>query len=333
VKILNDNSDPNKAAKDYTQLIGTDHVNFVLGPFSTLLTSAAAPVVARFGYAFPEGMGGGPKVYALKEHNLFAVTSAVVNQMVPFVDWVKSLPISKRPKTAAYPMIDDPFADPPVLTAKTLLEGAGVKTVYQHAPINPAANLTPFANAVAATGAQVVVLGSVDVPTVVAFVHAFEAAHYTPKMLIAASGPDQGLAFLNVVGPGNATGMMVPDGWYGGFANAESHLMVQNYIARYGGTASQVNADVAESYSSAQVLADAVNATRSLDNAKIIAYLHSGVTIQTVQGSAKFDDVGLNTVATSFIFQWQNSRFLQVLPTDAVGSTPIFAIKQPWLNG
>ena len=36
--------------------------------------------------------------------------------------------------------------------------------------------------------------------------------------------------------------------------------------------------------------ADAINATNSLDQAKIIAYLHSGVTVQSVQGPAKFDE-------------------------------------------
>jgi branched-chain amino acid transport system substrate-binding protein len=333
LKFLNDNSDPNRAAKDYAQLIGTDHVNFVLGPFSSLLTTQSGPVVARYGYAFVEGSGGGLSVFALKEHNLFGVTTPVVNQMVPFADWVKSLPFSQRPKTAAYPMVDDPFADPPVKTAQAILEGAGIKTVYQHAPINPATNLTPFANAVAASGAQIVVLGSVDVPTVLAFVRAFEAAHYTPKMFLAASGPDQGLAFTNVVGPGNANGMMVPNGWSGGLANAESHQMIQNYIAKYGGTASQVNTDTAETYSAGQVLADAVNATNSLDNAKIIAYLHSGVTVQSVQGPAKFDDVGHNLAAQAFIYQWQNSRFVQVLPSNAPGSSQILATKTPWLTG
>jgi branched-chain amino acid transport system substrate-binding protein len=333
LKILNDNSLEKTTVNDYTQLIGTDHVNFVLGPFSSLLTHAAAPVVARFGYAFAEGSGGAPSVFALNERNLFGVSPPVINQMRPFAEWVASLPVSQRPKTAAYPMVDDPFADPPVLTAKGLLEAAGVKTVYQHAPINPATNLTPYANAVAASGAQVVVLGSVDVPTVLAFIHAFEAAHYTPKMFLAASGPDQGLAFLNVVGPGNATGMMVPNGWYGGFANAQSHLMIQNYIAKYGGTGSQVNADVAETYSAGQVLADAANATNSLDNAKIISYLHSGVTVQTVQGPARFASDGVNVAAQEFIFQWQNGRFLQVLPTNAPGSAPIEATKQPWLTG
>jgi branched-chain amino acid transport system substrate-binding protein len=254
---------------------------------------------------------------------------------VPFADWVASLPASERPKTAAYPMVSDPFADPPVQTAETILQNAGVRTVYTNEtdPINANStdsNLAPYAKAVAALHPDAVVLGSVDVPTVFAFIKVFEAANYTPKMFIAAAGPDQGLAFENQVGPTNATGIMVPDGWYGGLPDALSHVMVQDYIAKFGGTAAGINADVAESYSSGEVLADAVSATNSLDNAKIIAYLHSGVTLQTVQGPAKFGSFGENTVATSFIFQWQNGQFVQVLPTAATGSTAIDLTKQPW---
>jgi branched-chain amino acid transport system substrate-binding protein len=89
---------------------------------------------------------------------------------------------------------------------------------------------------------------------------------------------------------------------------------------------------VAESYSAGETLAEAVAATGSLDNAKIIAYLHSGVTLQTVQGPAKFDSVGENTqsVTSSFIFQWQNSQLVQVLPAGAPGSAQILVTKQPW---
>jgi branched-chain amino acid transport system substrate-binding protein len=253
---------------------------------------------------------------------------------VPFATWVAALPASQRPETAAYPMVADPFADPPVQAAQGIMETAGVHTVYSNSQ-NPitATNLTPYAQAVAAKRPDAVVLGSVDVPTVLAFIHVFEAAHYTPKIFIAAAGPDQGLAFLNTVGPANATGIMVPNGWSGKFPDALSHVMVQNYIAKFGGTASGINADVAESYSAGEVLASAVAATNSLDNARIIAYLHSGVTLQTVQGPAKFDSVGKNVVATTFIFQWQSSQFVQVLPLAAAGSTQIQLTKQPWLSG
>ena len=75
---------------------------------------------------------------------------------------------------------------------------------------------TPIADAVAAAKAQVVMLGSVDVPTVSAFMQAFEQAHYNPKAFIATAGPDQGNTFVKAVGAGNTDGMMVPNAWYGG---------------------------------------------------------------------------------------------------------------------
>ena len=121
------------------------------------------------------------------------------------------------------------------------------------------------------TKPDVVVLGSVDVPTVSAFIHAFIQQHYNPKAFIATAGPDQGAAFVKAVGTGNENGIFVPNGWYGGFKKADSEQMVKEYIAKYGGTASGVNADVAEAYSVGQVLAQAVEATHGFDQQKIIS--------------------------------------------------------------
>ena len=328
---LNDASDPTTVTTNYTKLIAQEKVSLVFGPFSTLLTVPAAKVAARYGYAFPEGAGGGPAVFQLNLPNVFAVSPPVTDQLVPFADWVASLPASERPKTAAYPMVNDPFADPMTLTAQAILQKAGVKTVYSK--IYPAENpdYKAGADSVAATGAQMVILGSVDVPTATAFIQAFEQQHYNPKIFAATSGPDQGAAFVSSVGAGNTTGIMVPNGWYGGLSNPLSQAMVAAYIAKYGGTPSDINADVAEAYSVGEVTAAAVTATKSVENSKIISYLHSGVTLQTVQGPAKFNSVGENTVADKFIFQWQSgSKFVQVLPTTAAGSVTIVNPKPNW---
>jgi branched-chain amino acid transport system substrate-binding protein len=327
--ILNDASNPT----NYTKLISSNHDNLVFGPFSTLLTVPTAKVAARSGYAFIEGAGGGPAVFQLSLPNVFDPSPPIANQLVLFANWVASLPPSQRPKTAAYPMVNDPFADPMVMTAQSILVKAGVKTVYSQ--VYPAENpdFHAGADAVAATGAQMVVLGSVDVPTVSAFMTAFEQQHYNPMIMAASSGPDQGAAYLSAVGAGNANGIMVPNGWYGGFQNPLSQAMVSAYIAKYGGTPSGINADVAEAYSVGEVAAAAVTATKGTDNAKITHYLHSGVTIQTVQGPAQFNAVGENTKATMFIFQWQpTGKFVQVLPTGATGSQPILNPKPHWAS-
>jgi len=171
----------------------------------------------------------------------------------------------------------------------------------------------------------------VDVPTVSAFVHAFIQQHYNPKSFIATAGPDQGDAFLKAVGgASNANGIMYPNGWYPGYANTASQQMVNEYVSKYGGNASGVNADVAEAYSVGQAVAQAVAATHSLDNSKIISYLHSGVTLNTVQGPVKFNSLGENGAAAAFVFQWQNGNQVQVLPVGASGSKPATYPKPNW---
>jgi branched-chain amino acid transport system substrate-binding protein len=335
LKVLNDNSDPTTAATNYTQLISADHAAFVFGPFSTLLTASAAPVVARNHYAFIEGAGGGPLVFSLKLPNLFAVSPVVADQLIPFADWVASLPASQRPKTAAYPMVTDPFAVPMVQNAQAILQKAGVKTVYSK--IFPAENPAYKAGAdqIAHLKPDMVVIGSPDVPGVQSIMQAFMQQHYTPKILAASAGPDQGAAFLSAIGGAkNATGTMVPNGWYPGFNNPMSQAFVKAYNAKYGGTPADINADAAEAYSVGNTLAAAVSATKSLTNAKVISYLHSGVTVQTVQGPAKFNAIGQNVVAAHYIFQWQTgSKFVQVLPTNAAGSVAIVNPKPAWGSG
>ena len=332
--ILNDGSQPNQVVTNYQTLFGADHVQLAFGPFSSLLTSPASSVAARFGMALVEGAGGAPSVFDTPsnqaDHNVFDVSLPIADEMLPFVNWIASLPPTERPKTAAYPMAQDPFADPPVQLVRTELQKLGIQTVYSKTfPEEVAAYKGP-ADQVAASRAELVVLGSTDVPTVGAFMQAFEQQHYTPRMFIAAAGPDQGDAFTSAVGTGNASGMMVPDGWYPGYANPASRQMVSEYVAQYGGTASGVNADVAEAYSVGQVMAQAVAATKGTDNAKIISYLHSGVELTSVQGPVKFDALGENGAAAAFVFQWQKGNYRQVLPSATTGSVSIAATKPPW---
>ena len=332
--ILNDGSQPNQVVTNYQTLFGADHVQLAFGPFSSLLTNPASSVAARFGMALVEGAGGAPSVFDTPsnqaDHNVFDVSLPIADEMLPFVNWIASLPAIERPKTAAYPMAEDPFADPPVQLVQTELQKLGIRTVYSNTFPEEVADYKGPADQVAASRAELVVLGSTDVPTVGAFMRAFEQQHYTPRMFIAAAGPDQGDAFTSAVGTGNADGMMVPNGWYPGYANPTSRQMVREYVAQFGGTTSGVNADVAEAYSVGQVVAQAVKATGGTSNAKIISYLHSGVPLTSVQGPVKFDALGENGAAAAFVFQWQKGNFRQVLPSRTTGSVSITTTKPPW---
>src|SRR6201985_3275433 len=330
LKILSDASSPAQVVTNYPQLTGSAQVALVFGPFATLLTLPSARVASRYGYAFVEGAGGGPTVFGSGLKNVFDVSIPVKDNLVTFAQWIAPIPASHRPKTAAYATVNDPFTQPQIAPAQQILQDAGVKTLSSKVFPAEGADYTPIATQMASSKAEVAVLGSVDVPTVSAFVHAFIQQHYNPKVFIATSGPDQGAAFIKAVGTGNQNGIMVPNGWYGGFQKADSQQMVTEYIAKYGGTASDINADVAEAYSVGQVVAQAVAANNSLDNQKIISYLHSGVTLDSVQGPVKFDSLGENLAQKTLTFQWQKAVLEQTLPTTATGSKPPPFPKAAW---
>src|ERR1700704_1943008 len=133
LKIVNDASDPNQAVSNYPKLLTGDHAALVSGPFSSLLTGPSATVANRYHYAFLEPAGGGPKVFALKLHNLFFVQPApVVKCGDSFVRYLKTLPASQRPKTASYASLDDPFSSPIAdAMQKQLSSGLHVKTLYR----------------------------------------------------------------------------------------------------------------------------------------------------------------------------------------------------------
>jgi branched-chain amino acid transport system substrate-binding protein len=332
LKVLSDASSPTQVDTNYNTLIGSDHDALVFGPFSTLLTVPASKVVARYGYAFVEGAGGAPSAFGNGLHDIFDVSVPVALNLTAFAKWAATLPASERPKTAAYPTSTDPFTQPQLPPAQKILQKAGVKTVYSGTFPAEVSDYTSIANQIARSKPDLVMLGSVDVPTVSAFVHAFIQQHYSPKLFIATAGPDQGAAFVKAIGNGNENGIFVPNGWYGGSPKADSKQMVREYIAKYGGTPSDVNADVAEAYSVGQVVAEAVKATHSLSNSKIIAYLHSGVTLNSVQGPVKFNAAGENTALQATTFQWQNGVLVPTIPLGQKGTVKPIATKPNWTS-
>ena len=347
--VVYDNSDPATVAKNYDKLITQDHVNLVFAPFSSLLTKAAAPEALKYGYLLVGGSAGAPSVFAHDWPNVFDVTVPVANNLITFAYYILSLPPDQRPKTAAYLSSDDPFTFPQVEVARTLLENAGVETVYPiglkaklpgddktlaalpagYEQFNEGDTKTAAADAalVAHSGADVAVLGTL-LPDIKAEVPVFKKYKYNPKGLIATAGPDAGQDFINAVGGTHYTeGFFVPNGWYPQANNYQNATMVQAYLAKYGGTEDQINADVAEAFSTGQVLQQAAEKIGTIDNAKLIAELQSGDVFNTVQGTAQFSSAqsktaGQNLQGIAYLFQWQGGQFIPVYPYSNAAQNP-----------
>jgi branched-chain amino acid transport system substrate-binding protein len=329
MKILSDASNQAEVTTNYQDLISVDHASLLFGPVSTLFTVPAAREAFRFGYALVEGAGGGPVVFSSGLTNVFDTGLPVAGTVVPFAKYLATLPASERPKTAAYATENDPFDVPETQGAQQVLQAAGIKTVYDKTFPQEVADYTPIADQIAATHAQVVILGAGDLSVLSPFVHAFIQQGYNPEAFYSANGVNPPQFLPAIGGVGNANGIVTSGSWFPQYRNAESQAFVKQYLKAYGGSEANIDPSVAEGYSVGQVIHAAVEATHSLDQSKIIAYLHSGATIQTVLGAVKFDKLGENTSASAFLFQWQNGQYVSADPPQAGVSGLVFP-KPAW---
>ncbi len=176
----NDSSDPQQVTTNYQKLIGSDHVNLLLGPFSTLLTVQAAPVAQRYGYTLIEGAGTGQKVFNSGFTTLFGASAPSQVYLGAFAQYILSLPPDQRPKTVAYATVDNPFAIPQVDYAKKVFADGGLQTVFDLPQPYPeeATDVSAIAKQIIHSGADVVVLGTVGVTDSVSFIKTFKQQHY-----------------------------------------------------------------------------------------------------------------------------------------------------------
>jgi branched-chain amino acid transport system substrate-binding protein len=320
LKFVDDASSAQQVVTNYQNLISVDHVALTFGPYSSLLTIPSSEVAARYGYAFPEPAGGGPKVFERKLRNLFFVQpAAVVDNLVSYTTWLQSLPAAQRPRTAAYATQDDPFTQPQVDTARARLEAAGVTTAYYKVYPAESPDTGPLALAVVHARADVVILGT-QLPDAIAFVRALMQQRYNPSSLVETAGPDQGSQFSDKVGKTAAEGILVPAGWWPNARTPGNPEFVTAFLARYGGDADSMSADSAEAYSVGQVIQQAADRIHSIDNAKLIDALHKG-SYQTIQGVLAFDSVGKPT-GQAFLVQWQGGRAVPVYPPSVAVAEP-----------
>jgi len=321
MKIVDDASSPTQVVSNYQNLINRDKVNLVFGPFSSLLTVPASQVANRYGYAFLEPAGGGPKVFAQNLHNLFFVQPApVVKSGDVFADWILSLPASQRPKTAAYTELDDPFAAPIAENIRARFEAAGIKTVYKQVYPAETQDFSAIMSKVVAANPDVLVGGTQN-EDAYAQVKTLVQLKFSPKFMFLSNGANSPLEFPTKVGPQNTQGIMSAGDWFPGSTAAGSADFTAAYIKAYGGSADTIDNSSAEAYAAGQILQDVAAKTGKIDNATIITTLHQG-TWPTVLGNLSWGPNGAPSGSFNLI-QWQGGKLVPVFPAGVAKAKPI----------
>jgi branched-chain amino acid transport system substrate-binding protein len=320
--IRDDASDQNTVVSDYTSLISRDKVDLLAGTFSSLLNIPASTVAERNKMLYVEPAGGAPEIFERGYKFLFFAQQATADKQGDvWADYVLNLPADQRPKTAAYPTLDDPFAVPVLEGIREKFEAAGIKTVQKSTYPADTNNFDAIANAVKSANPDVVVHGATFADGV-GFVRALNKVGFKPKMFFETSAPSFGDQFIKGVGKPLTEGIFYAVSHTTQAKTPGNEEFVAKYKELYGGT--EVPEDAADAFATAQVMEAAVKAVGSVareDQQKLADWLHQNE-VQTVLGPLSWDDAG-RPQGEFLIGQWQDGKPQVVLPEDAATSDKI----------
>jgi branched-chain amino acid transport system substrate-binding protein len=312
--IKDDASNQNTIVADYNALVAKDRVDMLLGTFSSLLNLPASAVAERNRKLYVEPAGGSPELFSRGYKYLFFAQQATANhQGDVWASWVASLPPDQKPKTAAYPTLDDPFAGPTSAGIEAVLKKAGVKTVYRKTYTIDNANFDSIANSIKGTNADLVVNGA-TFEDGVGLVRALLKSGYKPKMLYQTSAPSLGDQYAKAIGSGNTEGVFYAVSHSIDAKTPGNPEFVAKYKQMYGGT--EVPEDAADAYAAAEVMSAAVKAVGSIDDQLKLADWIRQNQVQTILGPLGWNQDG-RPKGQFLVGQWQSGKPQIVLPQDA----------------
>jgi branched-chain amino acid transport system substrate-binding protein len=304
-----DQSNPANVPQLYTKLIDVDKVDLLIGPYATNMVAPAIPVLmqshkttigilanaanSKFHYdQYFSMLPTGPEPQKSFAYGFFQLAAAA----------------KPRPKTVAIVAADAEFAQNAADGARqSIKEIGGFQTVLDTRYPPSTTNYAPIMNAVKAVNPDIVFAAAYP-PDTVGIVRAANEIRLTPKMFGGA------LIGLLVTPLKAQLGPLM-----NGIVNNEVFLPAPSLVfpgtrellAKYQAIAPREHIDPVGwafpplGYSAGQVLAQAVEATHSLDQRTIAAYMHSH-TFHTVVGDITFGKDGEWAKSRVFFTQFQH---------------------------
>jgi len=314
IVVRDDASDQNTVVADYNALISKDKVDLLLGTFSSLLNLPASTVAERNRMLYVEPAGGAPDIFNRGYKYLFFAQQATADHQGDlFAQYILDLPPDQRPKTAAYPTLDDPFAVPVLEGIRKKLEPAGIKTVYRKTYPGDTQNFDAIANAVKAANPELLVHGATFADGV-GFIRALDKVGFDPKYFFETSAPSFADQFSKGIGEKNTEGIFYAVSWTPEASTPGNKEFLDAYHKMFG---NQVPAeDAADAFATAQVMQAAIKAVGKIDDQLKLADWLRSHTVDTILGPLKWNETGAPQ-GQFLIGQWQSGQSEIVLPDAA----------------
>ena len=318
IKYYDDESTPARGAQLAERLIKQDGIKYMLGPYSSGLTKAVAPIVEKHKIPMVEANGASRSLFTQGYKYLFAVLSTADQYLAESINLAaeQAKAAGKDPSSLklALAFENDPFSQDVRLGVVDLAKKYGMKIIIDDklppelndmaATLNKVRALKPDVLVVsghskgAATAVRQIAEMKVKVP-LLAMTHCEsakvtneEAFGKTAEGTLCATQWDENLAYKDAVF-GSAMD------YFKTFAKA------YDYNPPY---------QAAESSAAVFVYAKALEKADSFDTEKVRAAI-SQMQIETFYGNIKFDETGKNVAKPMVLRQIQNGKYVPVAPT------------------
>jgi branched-chain amino acid transport system substrate-binding protein len=299
-----DKSAPAEVPAIYTKLLDVDKVDLLIGAYATAQLAPAMPIViARKKLLI--GLLGLAVNDEFNYPNYFAM---IPSGPIPKPAFTKdffalAMRLDPKPRTVAIVAADQEFSKNASDGARETAQNAGLKIVYDKTYPPTTNDFSPIVRAIQASNPDMVVVCSYP-PDSVGIVRAVNEIGFKPKMIGGAMVGLQATAIKMQLGP-LLNGWVNYDFWLPvpkmHFAGVDDLMKTYQSRAQAEGVDPLGYYMAPWAYAQLQVLQQAIEATKSLDDAKLAAQIRTG-TFKTVVGDVKFGAKG----------EWAQSRVLQV---------------------
>jgi branched-chain amino acid transport system substrate-binding protein len=326
--IKDDASNQNTVVADYNALISRDRVDLLLGTFSSLLNLPASAVAERNRMVFIMPAGLSPELFTRDFQYLFLSQQATAeHQGDVWARYIASLPEGERPQTAAYPTLDDPFAQPTSKGIEAILSEAGVETVYRKTYPSDTNNFDPIANGVKQANPDLVVAGN-QFEDGIGMMRALRKVGFTPDWLYQNSAPSFGAQYADAIGEENTEGVFYAVSHSEEATTPGNEEFVAKYREMFGD--GPVPEDAADAFAAGEVLQATVEANKTVerqDQQRLADWLHQNE-VETILGPLSWNEDG-STKGEFMVGQWQSGKAEIVLPEEVATSDKIIPGYRP----
>ena len=285
-----DQSNPSLIPGIYTKLLDVDRVDFVVSSYATNQIAPAMPIVMQRNLLFMALFGTGVNDNFHYDKYFQILPNGKETRLAPSLGFLETaMTMEPRPQTIALTGADAEYAQTVLAGARETIQRLGLKIVYDRSYPPSTVDYSPIVRSIQATNPDVVFVASYP-PDSVGIVRAASEIGLSPKMF---GGGMIGLAFTPIkqqLGP-LLNGIVAYDVY------APEPTMqfpgIDDFLKRYQARAAGAGVDPLGhylppyAYAEMQILAQAVNAVGSIDQAKIAAYVHA-TKFSTVVGEVKF---------------------------------------------